>query len=275
MSPNNFPIQVCSLNELSQFNVTRIVAAIGVFDGIHLGHQVIIKELIKMSVEQSATPAVITFSPHPRRVLWPDKHLRLLLSYGKKAEILGSLGIKAIVTVPFTLEFASLSPNEFIRKFMHPHSTKLAGICVGSKWRFGSGGKGDEQTLHDFADKYGFVFKSIKETYWNGKPVSSTAIRSALSKGDFFSANYMLNKKYSISGHVVDFGKLENNNIIKAEIDYGILPPVGRYTAYINNNKNIEISIEVISQSELNLNANNLFSVNEELEIVFIKRNFF
>jgi riboflavin kinase / FMN adenylyltransferase len=275
MTQNNFPIQVCSLDELSQFNITRIVAAIGVFDGIHLGHQDIIKELIKMSAEQCATPVVITFFPHPRRVLCPDKPLRLLLSSGKKAEFLGSLGIKAIVTAPFTLEFASLSPNEFIRKFMHPYSTKLAGICVGTKWRFGAGGKGNEQTLHDFADKYGFVFKSVKETYWNGNPVSSTAIRNALSKGDFFSANYMLNKKYSISGDVVGFGKLGDDNIIKADINYGILPPAGRYTVYINNNKNIEISTEVISQSELNINANNLPSVGEELEIVFIKRNSF
>ena len=101
------PIEVSKLDELEQFGITKIVAAIGVFDGIHLGHREIIKELIKMSDEQSAAPVVITFFPHPRRVLYPDKPLRFLRTPAKKAKILGDLGIKAIVTVPFTLEFCS------------------------------------------------------------------------------------------------------------------------------------------------------------------------
>jgi riboflavin kinase / FMN adenylyltransferase len=271
-SNNYFPVQVCSLDKLAQFNITKIVAAIGVFDGIHLGHREVIKELIKMSNEQSATPVVITFFPHPRKVLFPGKPLLFLRTPVQKAKILGGLGIKAIVTVPFTLEFASLSSNQFIEKFMRPHNIKLTGICVGTKWKFGAGAKGNEQTLHDFANKYGFVFKSVKETYWNGKPVSSTSTRQALSAGDFSSANYMLGMKYILSGHFTDFCKPDGKSI-KVKIDYGVLPPAGYYTAYLNNNRNKKIVIEVISQSELKVNSSKPFSIGRELEIELIKKN--
>lgn len=266
---NVFPIQVCSLDELAQFNITKIVAAIGVFDGIHLGHRKVIKELIKMSSDQSATPVLITFFPHPRKVLFPDKPLIFLRTPTQKAKILGSLGIKAIVTVPFSLKFASLSPNQFIEKFMRPHNIKLTGICVGTKWKFGAGAKGNEQTLHDFADKYGFLFKSVKEAYWNGKLVSSTSIRQALSAGDFFSANYMLDTKYIISGHITDFCKHEDKSIT-VKIDYGVLPPIGRYIALLNNIK--KVAIDVVSISTLKVNSDKLSGTDSELEIEFIEK---
>ena len=273
MCKNNLSIQVDSLEKLTQFNIKKIVAAIGVFDGIHLGHQEIIKELIKMSKKLSATPVVITFFPHPRKVLYPHKPLRFLRTPAKKAKIMGNLGIKAIVTVPFSLEFAALAPDKFIEKFMHPHNIKLAGICVGAKWRFGAKGRGNEQTLHSFADKCGFVFKSVNETHWNGKPVSSTAIRSALAKGDFSSANYMLNKKYIVSGHVLNFDKLESNNIVNVKIDYGVLPPIGQYTAYINNNRDAKIELAVVSLSMLRIMPNKLSLTSKEVEIEFIQKN--
>ena len=268
-SESNIPIQVSSLDELSKFNISRIVAAIGVFDGIHLGHREIIKELIKMSKEQSATPVVITFFPHPRKVLFPDKPLRFLRTPAKKAKILGSLGIKAIVTVPFTLKFASLSPENFIENFMHPHNTKLAGICVGTKWKFGSKAKGNEQTLHNFAYKYGFVFKSVKETYWNKNLVSSTAIRIALTKGDFLLANYMLGRDYIISGHVDSSNK--DSSSINIIVDYGVLPPIGIYAACINRDKSKEILIKVNSKSELIIDSNNLSLNDNKIEIEFVE----
>ncbi len=273
MSKTNFPIQVSSLDELSRYNITKIASAIGVFDGIHLGHRELIKELIKTSNKLSATPVVITFSPHPRKVLFPDKPLHFLRTPAKKAKILGDLGIKAIVTVPFTLEFASLSPYEFIEKFMLPRNIKLLGICVGTKWTFGARAKGNEQTLHDFADKYGFIFKSVKETFWNGQPISSTAIRSALAKGDFSSANYMLNTKYIITGHIISFNKVKNSDGVSVKVDFGILPPIGEYIVYINNNRSVEIIVNVISQTELSINSLQTFSANNQLEIEFQKEN--
>ena len=176
-----------------------------------------------------------------------------------------------MVTVPFTPEFAALSPNEFIENFMHPHNIKLAGICVGTKWRFGAGAGGDEQTLHNFANKYGFVFRSVKEILLNEKIVSSTTIRNALAKGDFSSANRMLNKKYILSGHITNFNELERNGMIKVKIDNGVLPPFGRYAVYINNREE-KLVLDVVSQSEININYNKkLLLADNRMEIEFVE----
>ena len=261
------PIQVSKLDDLKKSGLSRIVVAIGVFDGIHLGHRKIIEELLEMSEELAATPVLITFFPHPRKILYPEKPLQFLRSPDQKAEILGELGIKAIVTVPFCLEFANLEPNEFIEEFMHPHRVKLAGICVGKKWRFGARAKGDEKTLHDFADKYGFVFNSVEEVYCEGKIVSSTAIRKVLAEGDFASANQMLNAKYNISGHVIN---LENNKIAKVQIDYGVLPPPGFYLVYLNNNRRVKATIQVLSDSELAISSATGPLPEKEMKIEFI-----
>ena len=262
------PIQVSKLDELGKFGIMRIVAAIGVFDGIHLGHRKIISELLKMSDVCSAVPVLVTFFPHPRRVLYPDKPQRFLRSPFKKAEILRELGIEVIVTVPFSLEFASLPPNEFIEEFMHPHNVKLAGICVGKKWKFGAKAQGNEKILHDFADKCGFMFKAVEEVCWNSKIVSSTAIRSALAKGDFLSAVHMLDRRYVISGHAVNRGK---DNVVKIQIDYGILPPKGLYEAYINNG-NIVTPTKVLSDSNLTIDSKGKFIIGKELNIEFVNK---
>ena len=260
------PIQVEKIDELGKFGITKIIAAIGVFDGIHLGHRKIISTLLKMSEEGSATPVLITFFPHPRKVLYPNKHPRFLRAPAKKAKILGELGIKAIVTVPFSPEFASLSPNEFIEKFMHPHNVKLAGICVGKKWKFGARAQGNEQLLHDFADKYGFKFNAVEEVYWNGKKVSSTAIRNALTKGDFYSAVCMLNRRYLISGHMIGL----NKGNVKVQIDFGVLPHKGIYKAYINSNRDKAISIKILSESEITIETEEQFITDQEVTIEFI-----
>lgn len=259
------PVEVRQLDELEEFGITKIVAAIGVFDGIHLGHRKIINELIKMSEKLSADPILVTFFPHPRKILNPEKPLLFLRSPAKKRKILGELGIKAIVTVPFSLEFAKLPANDFIEKFMHPHNVKLAGICVGKRWKFGAKAQGNEQTLHDYANKCGFKFKAIEEVCWKGKKVSSTTIRKALSKGNFKSANYMLDRKYVISGHVIS----QENNHVMFQIDFGVLPPKGKYKAYINYDRRSLMQLSVVSKSEITTECNIQLPLNHEVSIEF------
>ena len=268
MIKNNFPIQVASLNSLSKHSIERIAVAIGVFDGIHLGHRQIIKELINIAEKHNASPVVLTFSPHPRQVLFPENKLRFLRSPEKKAEILGSLGIKGVITVPFNKNFAELEPNDFIKKLVFSPNIELIGICVGTQWKFGAGAKGNETTLKYFSEKYGFIFKSVKETYLNGKIVSSTEIRKALIKGNFNTANHMLNCKYIISGHINSIEKYQDNINYKVFIKYGILPPKGTYKAYLNNEKN-EISLNVISETELTIPSQYLIHHNNKVDIEF------
>jgi riboflavin kinase / FMN adenylyltransferase len=257
---NTEPFQTDNLDTLSKYGFNNVVAAIGVFDGIHLGHRKLIKTLLDMAGSLSAGPIIITFFPHPRKVLMHDEHLRFLRNPDEKLKIMEELGIKAVVTIPFTAEFASLPPQKFIEHFMLPHNVKLKGICVGSKWQFGQKASGNSDTLHKFADEYNFKFSDVSELYKNNQLVSSTAIRKALKEGDFNTANFMLDCIYSITGKVYQIKKTapESNTVLNVFVEYGILPPKGEYTIYIRHNSqkvktyakvNSEDSIEIIYPS--------------------------
>jgi riboflavin kinase / FMN adenylyltransferase len=230
--------QTNNLDALKKYGFKNVVAAIGVFDGIHLGHRKLIMTLLDMAVSLSAEPIIITFFPHPRKVLMHDEHLRFLRSPDKKLNIMGDLGIKAIVTIPFTTEFASSPPQEFIKHFLLPSEVKLKGICVGSKWKFGQNASGNSDTLHKFADEYNFKFSAVSELYRNEQLVSSTAIRKALKEGDFDTANFMLDYIYSITGKIYQIKKTapNSNTVLNVFVEYGILPPKGEYTIYLRHN---------------------------------------
>jgi len=271
---SSHPVRVNNLNDLSAYGITRIAAAIGVFDGIHLGHRKIISELLTMSENLSAVPVVITFFPHPRQVLFPDRPLLFLRTPASKAEILGKLGVKAIITVPFTREFASLSPDCFIENFMHPKDVKLAGICVGSLWRFGAKGRGDSIFLNEYAKKFGFKFKAVTEKGWNDEKISSTEVRKALASGDFDSANYMLGEKYFVSGRITNRDCTTNihSENLYIKIEFGVLPSKGLYSAYLNRNKTKEVSIKVISKTEITININEFHHHGNDIDIEFLKQ---
>ena len=270
---NIYPVRVNNLNDLSAYGITRIAAAIGVFDGIHLGHRKIISELLTMSENLSAVPVVITFFPHPRQVLFPERPLLFLRTPASKAEILGKLGVKAIITVPFTSEFASLSPDCFIENFMHPKDVKLAGICVGSLWRFGAKGRGDSDFLNEYAHKFNFKFKAVTEKGWNDEKISSTEVRKALASGDFDSANYMLGEKYFVCGRITNRDCTTNihSEILHIKIEFGVLPPRGLYSVYLNRRKTKEVSVRVMSQSNITLNIDKYCHVGSDIEIEFIR----
>ena len=249
------PFQTKSLDALKKYNLSRVVAAIGVFDGIHLGHRKLISTLLDLADSLSAEPIIITFFPHPRKVLQHDENLRLLRNPEKKLEIMESLGIKAVVTVPFTQVFASLPPQEFIEHFMMPNTVLLRGICVGSKWKFGSKASGNAETLHEFADKYKFTFLSVDELFRDNQLVSSTAIRNALKEGDFNTANFMLDCIYSITGIIISRKTLcSNTQILKTFVEFGILPPKGKYTIYISKNgQKIKTYGDVITEDSIEI----------------------
>ena len=271
---NKALIQVKSLNELAQYGLTNIVAAIGVFDGIHLGHRKIIHNLIEMAEKCSSDPVIITFHPHPRKVLLHNTFLRLLRNLEMKDLIMEKLGIKAIVTVPFTSKFASLPPKKFIKSFMMPDKISLKGICVGSKWKFGSHASGNQETLHNFADQFGFYFCAVNEVYRNNKLVSSTAIRKALKKGDFDTANYMLDSLYSIKGKITKQQPACNNEIrLDLFIEFGILPPCGEYSIYVKLNGNkIKAYSEVTSEETIQIFISNMDINDGTLEFEFIEK---
>ena len=140
-------VSAVSIESLAKDGFDRVAVAIGVFDGVHKGHQKLLNDLMEMSAKLNAKPVVLTFYPHPRQVLFPNDPLKLLVSREKKFELLAEAGIAAVVTLPFTSDFASMSPEDFLEKCLDSPEIEIAGICVGANWRFGADGKGDTKTL--------------------------------------------------------------------------------------------------------------------------------
>ena len=169
---------------LADHDVRDVVFAVGTFDGLHRGHVAVIRAMLDESRRLNATPAVLTFRPHPRAVLTPDNPPPLLMSPERKLDILASLGVKAVVTLPFTKEFAALSPEDFLTRCLVSGSVRVRGVCAGSMWRFGARGAGDAAFLEKRAAELGFVFRAVPELRDKNGIVSSTKIREALAAGD-------------------------------------------------------------------------------------------
>lgn len=227
---------VNSLDALADYDIKKVVIAIGVFDGVHLGHQRLLNSLTEMGKRLDAVPVVLTFHPHPRQILNTDPSVRLITTQKQKIERFKQIGIKAVVTIPFTKSFASLKPNEFIRQCLLAPHLELAGICVGTEWRFGCNGEGTVETLKEFADHGHFEFQAVDEMILNQTVVSSTEIRRAVSAGRLDDAREMLGYPFTISGKVV-----HGKEIASTQLHYptaniqsynGIIPPRGVYAGF-------------------------------------------
>jgi riboflavin kinase/FMN adenylyltransferase len=226
-------INSVSLEALGHHGLKRIAVAIGVFDGVHLGHQLLLKRLLAMSERNSAVPVVLTFFPHPRHILFPEEPLAMLFSPEKKFKLLAAQNVQAVVTLPFSKDFSNLTADQFLEDCLFSPTIEISGICVGSKWRFGRGGKGDADTIHHYADLHNFEFDPVEEFYLEGRTVSSTAIRRAVSGGDLDSASAMLGRYYSLSGSVVH-GAFDGTSVLECptaniSVSDGIIPPDGVY----------------------------------------------
>jgi riboflavin kinase/FMN adenylyltransferase len=232
---NNSYINVSSLAQLEKYDIKKVAVAIGVFDGVHKGHCLLLQRLIEMAKRDDATPVAMTFYPHPREALKPESHPGLLVSPVRKIELLHEQGIKAVVTIPFTREFSSLSPNDFIERALLSAQVELTGICVGNKWRFGAGGKGNVKVLEEFAGNGHFDFDAVDELLIDGETVSSTSIRRAISSGLFGKAEKMLGRPYSLQGEVEEGKKIAGPELsyptANLKTQYGIIPPNGVYAA--------------------------------------------
>jgi len=230
-------INVSSLSSLADFGISRASVAIGVFDGVHIGHRHLLTELFKMTEQNRSEPVALTFFPHPRTILRPDSPPSLLIPPFKKIELLHLYGIKAVITIPFTKEFSMFSPEAFIKSSLMTKEVELAGICVGRNWRFGAGGTGDSEKLHEFAKKKHFSFQAVNEVSLDGHKVSSSNIRRAVSSGLLEDAAKMLGRPYSLCGIVEKGKKVAGPQLTfptaNLKIDFGIVPPNGVYAGSV------------------------------------------
>ena len=221
---------------LADHGIRDVVFAIGTFDGLHRGHVAVVQAMLEESRRLNAAPAVLTFHPHPRAVLTPDNPPPLLMSRERKLSILASLGVRAVVSLPFTKEFAALSPDDFLSRCLLAGPVRVRGVCAGSMWRFGAQCAGDISFLKKCADELGFVCRAIPEIRDEHGVVSSTKIREALASGDVAFAAHCLGRRPAVSGVVVSGYGVAGNTLHCAtanmDVRCGMLPANGVYAAF-------------------------------------------
>jgi riboflavin kinase/FMN adenylyltransferase len=191
-----------SISELSKLH-GPIFLAIGVFDGVHLGHQAVISTSAEHARSANGTPVVVTFDPHPMKVLRPSQAPHLLTATQHKIRLIRDLGVRHLLVIKFDKTFAATAPEDFVQQLV-THSKPLREICVGHKWSFGKDRRGNLALLRKLGAQFNFEVVGIPAvTLGNGELVSSTAIRHAIEAGDLAKAAEMLGREYTILGTVV------------------------------------------------------------------------
>jgi riboflavin kinase/FMN adenylyltransferase len=190
-------------NSIQAKNIQNAVVTIGTFDGVHIGHQAIFKEMRRIAQEIGGETVVVTFHPHPRQVLSiGTERLRFICSQEDKLKKIDEFGIDNVVIIPFTKEFASTPSDEFIKNYIidriHP-----AVIVVGYDHHFGKNRMGDYEMLCQLGNQYGFETVQVEAQDINEVAVSSTKIRNFLWAGNVKAANELLGYPYSVTGTVV------------------------------------------------------------------------
>ena len=178
------------------------VVTIGVFDGVHRGHQRIVERAAQVGKQRGLPVVVITFDPHPDEVTRPGSHPPFLSSARRRAELLSSLGADAVCVVPFTLEFSRLAPDDFVRTVL-VERMHAAVVVVGEDFRFGHKAAGDVQLLAKLGEKYEFTTEGMPLLVADGTTLSSTSIRQMLAEGDVAAAAKALGRPHRVEGVVV------------------------------------------------------------------------
>lgn len=219
---------------------TNAALTIGTFDGVHKGHKKIIAELVKEAKNCKGQSVIITFHPHPRKIVNASQPLQLINTLDEKIELLSQTGVDHLVVVPFTHEFAEQTAEQYIEDFLinnfHPHT-----IIIGYDHHFGKERKGNYKLLEEKEPIYGYRLLEIPKYILDEAAVSSTKIRNALLQSDVETANKLLGYEFFFEGLVVHGDKLGRElgyptanlnytNVDKIRLGHGV------YAVYIHSN---------------------------------------
>ncbi|MEN8885470.1 MAG: bifunctional riboflavin kinase/FAD synthetase [Winogradskyella sp.] len=262
------------------------VVTIGTFDGVHIGHQKIIKRVIKLAKQQGFEPVVLTLFPHPRMVLQKDNSIKLLHTINERIDLLKSMGIADVVVKEFTKAFSNLSAQDYVKSILIDElNTKQ--IVIGYDHHFGKNRSANITDLKDFAKIYNFSVEEISAQDIKDVTVSSTKIRTALSRGEVDLANSYLGYNYFITGTVIKgkgIGKTINFPTANIHINeaYKLIPNNGVYIVKsqyknqtlfgmmnIGTNPTVNGKTRSIEVYFFNFNED---IYNSELKIEFLKR---
>jgi len=220
------------IEELASYRPEReTLLTVGVFDGVHLGHQHLINRLIQQASSRKLLSGVVTFNSHPEVVLSSRDRLPRLTTVGERTTLLKGLGVELVVPLTFSIELAALSALEFVG-LLREH-LKMRGLVIGPDFALGRGREGDAARLQTLGQELGFTVEVVEPLLLEGTQVSSTAIREALSRGDMKTASRLLGHHFILSGSVVG-GKERGHNLgyptanIEVDADHA-LPADGVY----------------------------------------------
>ena len=241
-----------NINEFT--GVDRPIITTGTFDGVHFGHRKIIDRLIKTADSNKGESVILTFSPHPRMVLFPDDHgLQLINTIEEKIELLEKAGVQHLIIHPFTLEFSRMTSIQFVRDIL-VNQFKTHKLVIGYDHHFGRNREGSFAHLKEFSPLYGFEVEEIPVQLLDDVGVSSTKIRNALLDGQVDLANEYLGYQFTILGKVIK-GKQIGRKIgfptanLLVQDSTKLIPKEGVYSVDVLFNKVVYQAMMNIGQS--------------------------
>jgi len=219
-------------------SIRNPVVTLGNFDGVHLGHQQIFKRVMQEASKNHGEGVVITFEPHPLKVLAPDKFLPLLTPFRKKMMLIEKSGIESVLCIDFSLAFSEISPFEFIKNIL-VEKVKVKKVIIGYNYHFGKEQKGDAQTLKDAGRVFDFEVEVVEPYKVGQTAVSSSKIRNLIQRGEVEEASRLLGRDYPIIGKVVEGakrGKTLGYPTANLEISDELYPKTGVYAVDVEWN---------------------------------------
>ena len=227
-------------NTFSEFvKVPNAIVTIGTFDGVHLGHKAILKDMVKTAKEIGGETVVITFYPHPRQVLNINAaNLRFITTQEEKLKRLEMSGVDNVIVVNFTKEFSRVSSEDFISEYILKHINPVK-LVIGYDHHFGNNRMGDFNLLNEMQNKYNFELQRIEAHDVENIAVSSTKIRHSLQQGDVERANALLGYQFSYVGKVVSGNKIGRElgyrtANIELEKEFRLIETSGVYATYVD-----------------------------------------
>lgn len=222
------------IHSLSNYHHTeKTVVTIGTFDGVHIGHQKIIEQVVETSKRLGKKSVLLTFFPHPRMVLQKDVSIELINTINERAELLSKTGLDYLIIHPFSIEFSRLTALDFVRKVLI-NQLNTSKLIIGYDHHFGKNREGNLEQLTEYSHLYNFEVEEIPAQDINDVAVSSTKIRKALSEKNIKTANKYLGYHFMLNGTVVN-GKQLGGKIgfptanLSIKEDYKLIPKTGVY----------------------------------------------
>lgn len=207
------------------------VVAIGNFDGVHAGHRQIMRRVVALARERGYIPAILTFDPHPARVLAPDRAPKLLMTIDQRLRAMESEGIEAVFLLPFSLDFARLTPEEFAASIL-AKALQARMVLVGEDFRFGYKQSGNVETLRTLGQSLGFELEAVAGIARRGERISSSGIRKLVMAGAVSRACRLLGKPFALEGKVVPgqgIGSKQTVPTLNLDPSNEVLPATGVY----------------------------------------------